>query len=165
VVSGPTPFGGSAIDPNGFKGSLYWVPAGSTKLPALATMTPNGFLFLSTLNVQPQPFTGGFPGIDASRTQNFAIRYEAPLVVGTEADYDFKIVADDGAVLSIDGTPIVDNDGARSAPATKDGPVHLISGTHMLTVDYLQTTGAVALQVYCKKANDTSADQICPTHL
>jgi hypothetical protein len=126
-------------------------------------MQPNGFLFTSQINVAPQAFAGGFPGVDPAHTQNFAIRYEAPLVVSAEADYDFRIVADDGAILRIDGTPIVDNDGARAAPASKDGPVHLIAGTHVIQVDYLQTTGNVALQVYCTKANGT--ETICPTHL
>lgn len=163
VVSSPILFGGPTPDPNGFKGSIFWIPAGTTKLPDLGTMTPNGFLFVSQLNVNSQPFTTGFPGVDASHTSNFAIRYEAPLVVSTEADYDFRVLTDDGAVLKIDNTPIVDNDGVKSAAADKQGPVHLVAGTHLLTVDYFQTTGNVALQVFCKKANDV--EKICPTHL
>jgi hypothetical protein len=163
VVSGSTIFGSGTVDTTGFKGNIYWVPAGTTKLPDLATMQPNGFLFTKELNVAPRTFTGGFPGIDTSRVENFAIRYEAPLVVTAEADYDFRLVADDGAILRIDGTPIVDIDGARSAPAELTGPVHLVPGTHLITVDYLQTTGKVALQVYCKKDGD--AERICPTQL
>src|SRR5262249_42063899 len=64
VVTAPTIFGGGQVDPAGFKGSIYWVPAGATKLPALASMQPNGFLFASQLNVTPQAFSGGFPGVD-----------------------------------------------------------------------------------------------------
>jgi hypothetical protein len=163
VVSGSTIFGSGTVDATGFKGSIYWVPAGTTKLPDLATMQPNGLLFTKELNIAPQAFTGGFPGIDTSHVENFAIRYEAPLVVKAEADYDFRLVADDGAILRIDGTPIVDNDGARDAPAEKTGPVHLVAGTHLITVDYLQTTRNVALQVFCKKAGE--AEKICPTQL
>lgn len=163
IVSGATVFGSGTVDSAGFKGNIYWVPAGTTKLPALASMQPNGYLFTKELNVAPQAFTTGFPGVDPARKENFAIRYEAPLVVTTEADYDFRIVADDGAVLLIDNTPIVDNDGARATAAEKSGPVHLVAGTHLITVDYLQTTGNVALQVFCKKANDT--EKVCPTQL
>lgn len=163
VVSGATIFGGNTVDGAGFKGSIFFIPAGTTKLPSLATLQPNGFLFTKTIDVKPQAFTTGFPGVDANRKENFAIRYEAPLVVTAEADYDFRIVADDGAKLLIDNTPIVDNDGARAAPAEKSGPVHLIAGTHVVTVDYLQTTGNVALQVFCKKANE--AEKVCPTQL
>lgn len=163
VVSGATIFGDGTVDTTGFKGNIYWVPAGTTKLPDLGTMQPNGFLFTKELNIAPQAFTGGFPGIDTNHVENFAIRYEAPLVVTAEADYDFRLVADDGAILLIDGTPIVDNDGARAAPAEKTGPVHLVPGTHLITVDYLQTTGNVALQVFCKKEGE--AEKICPTLL
>lgn len=163
IVSGATVFGSGTVETTGFKGSLYWLPAGTTKLPALASMQPSGYLFTKELNVAPQPFAGGFPGVDPARHDHFAIRYEAPLVVTAEADYDFRLVADDGAVLLIDNTPIVDNDGARATPAEKTGPVHLVAGTHLITVDYLQTTGNVALQVFCKKANDT--ERVCPTQL
>jgi hypothetical protein len=163
VVSAATVFGSGTVDTSGFKGNIYWVPAGTTKLPQLASMQPNGFLFTKDINVTPQAFTTGFPGVDAARKENFAIRYEAPLIVTAEADYDFRIVSDDGAVLMIDNTPIVDNDGARTTPAEKSGPVHLVAGTHMITVDYLQTSGNVALQLFCKKANDT--EKVCPTRL
>jgi hypothetical protein len=162
-VSSPIIFGNNVLDPAGFKGSVYWVDKTTTKIPALTSMQPAGFLFINQLNIAPQAFTSGFPGIDATRKEYFAIRYEAPLVVSTEADYDFRVVADDGAKLMIDNTPIVDNDGVKAAPADKDGPVHLVAGTHLLTVDYLQTSGNVALQVFCKKANDV--EKICPTHL
>jgi hexosaminidase len=83
--------------------------------------------------------------------------------VTTEADYDFRVVAHDGAVLLIDNTPIVDNDGTKSAASDKTGPVHLVAGTHMIAVNYFQTTGNAALQVFCKKANDT--ERVCPTQL
>ncbi|HVH45521.1 MAG TPA: PA14 domain-containing protein [Labilithrix sp.] len=163
VVSGATVFGSGTIDPAGFKGTLYWVDKNTTKVPPLESMHAAGFLFTKELNIAPQAFSSGFPGVDAARKENFAIRYEAPLVVTTEADYDFRIVAEDGAKVLIDGMAIVDNDGVKTAPAEKTGPVHLVAGTHVITVDYLQTTGNVALQLFCKKAND--AEKVCPTQL
>jgi hypothetical protein len=163
VVSGATIFGTGTVDPTGFKGNIYWVDKTATKLPALESLQPAGYLFTKEINVTPQAFSTGFPGVDAARKENFAIRYEGPLVVSAEADYDFRLVAEDGAVLKIDGTPIVDNDGAKTAPAEKTGPVHLVAGTHVITVDFLQTTGNVALQLFCKKANDT--EKVCPTQL
>jgi hypothetical protein len=163
VVSGATVFGSGTVDATGFKGNIYWVDKNTTQVPPLAQMTPAGYLFTKDINIAPQAFTTGFPGVDPARKENFAIRYEAPLVVTADGDYDFRIVADDGAILSIDGTPIVNNDGVKTAPAEKTGPVHLVPGTHVITVDYLQTSGAVALQVFCKKANDV--EKVCPTQL
>jgi len=162
-ITKATIFGSNTVDAAGFKGSIYWIPSGTAKLPTLTSMTPDGYLFTHDLNIAPQTFTGGFPGLDSTHNSNFALRYEAPLVVSTEADYDFRVVADDGAILRIDNTTIVDNDGTKTASASKDGPVHLVAGTHSISVDYFQATGPVALQVYCKKVGDT--ERICPTSL
>ena len=49
------------------------------------------------------------------------------------------------------------------APAHKGAKILLVQGTHAITVDYFQSTGQVALQVFCKKAG--GAEQICPTRL
>ncbi len=163
IVSAATIFGSGTGDASGFKVNIYWVDKNTTKVPPLANMQPAGYLFTKEINVTPQAFTTGFPGVDAARKENFAIRYEAPLVVTTEADYDFRLVAEDAAILQIDGMTIVDNDGLKTAPGEKSGPVHLVAGTHVITVDYLQTTGNVALQVFCKTANDT--EKVCPTQL
>jgi len=162
VLSGTNVFGQGTPDAAGWKGSYFAIAAGTTKVPALATLTPTGVLFAHELNVTAKPMTGGFPGIDAARNENFAIRWEAPLIVDTESDYTFRVVSDDGAIVQIDGTPIVDNDGAHGVQE-KSGPVHLVKGTHVLSVDYFQTTGSVALQLFCKKAGGT--ETICPTHL
>lgn len=162
VLAGTSTFGSGTPDATGWKGSFFVIPVATQKVPALATMTPNGILFAKELNVAVTPMTGGFPGIDATRNENFAIRWEAPLIVDTESDYTFRVVSDDGSIVSIDSTPIVDNDGAH-AVQEKSGPVHLVKGTHGITVDYFQTTGSVALQLFCKKAGGT--ETICPTHL
>ena len=57
---------------------------------------------------------------------------------------------------------IVDSDGPNHAKE-KAGPVHLVAGTHLVTVDYRQGTGNVALQLFCKKAG--GEHKICPTRL
>ncbi|MDB4934739.1 MAG: putative large, multifunctional secreted protein [Labilithrix sp.] len=162
VLAGTNVFGQGTADPAGWKGSFFVIPPATQKVPALATMTPTGVLFAKELNVPSKAMTGGFPGIDATRNENFAIRWEAPLIVDTEADYTLRIVSDDGSIVSIDNTPIVDNDGAHNAQE-KAGPVHLVKGAHVITVDYFQGSGSVALQLFCKKAGGT--ETICPTHL
>ena len=163
VLAGTNVFGTGTPDAAGWKGSLFVIPIGSAKLPALGTMTPTGVLFAKELNVPAKAMTGGFPGIDPARNTDFAIRWEAPLVVDTESDYTFRVLSDDGAVVSIDGTLIVDNDGIKTAPVEKSGPVHLVKGTHVISVDYYQSNGTVALQLFCKKAGGT--ETICPTRL
>jgi hypothetical protein len=165
VLVGTNAFGTGTPDPNGWKGEFFSIPAGTSKMPALASMTPAGVLFASTLNVTPKAMTGGFPGIDATRNENFAILWEAPLVVDNEGDYTFRLVSDDGAQLLIDNTVILDNDGLapNNTAKEKSGPVHLVKATHDITVNYFQATGNVALQLFVTKAG--AAEQVCPTHL
>ena len=155
-------FGQGTPDASGWKGSFFTLPPATQKLPALATMTPAGILFAKELNVPAKTMSGGFPGINGTRNEDFAIRWEAPLIVDTEADYTFRIVSDDGAIVSIDSTVIVDNDG-QHASKEKSGPVHLVKGTHVINVDYFQATGPVHLQLFCKKG--AAAETICPTRL
>lgn len=159
VVNATTPFGSGTPSPTGWKGAVSKIPAGTTKLPDMAKQQPLGYVFINELNINVRPFTEGFPGIDPNLKENFAIRYEAPLVVSTEADYEFKLAADDGAVLLIDGTLIVDNDGKHDFKDVT-GPVHLVTGTHVMTVDYFQTTGNVGLQLFCKKMGEAT-DKVC----
>ena len=162
TMTGTNVFGSGTVDAAGWKASLYNINAGTTKLPQLEGVTPNGIFFSHDLNVTNRAMTGGFPGIDTSKNENFAIRFEAPLVVDTESDYTFRIVSDDGSILTIDNTLIIDNDGAHTS-AEKVGPVHLVKGTHAIAVDYFQGTGNVALQLFCKKG--TGTESVCPTHL
>lgn len=155
VMAGANAFGsGTPSSTGGWKGSIFFIPAGTTKMPALGSMQPNGILFAPQLAVAPQAMSGGFPGIDATRNENFAIRFEAPLLVENEADYEIRVLSDDGAIVSMDGMAIVDNDGAHGAK-DKSGPVHLLRGTHLVTVDYFQATGNVALQLFVKKSGGT----------
>jgi hypothetical protein len=161
IMTGTNLFGSGTPDPNGWKGSYFQIPAGTSKMPAYASMTPNGFLFASSLNVSQKQMSGGFPGIDPSRNENFGIRWEAPLVVDTESDYMFRLVSDDGSQVFIDDTLIVDNDGVHTTKEVS-GPVHLVKGTHAIRVDYYQITGEVSLQLYCGKGQTATA--ICTTH-
>lgn len=161
-VTGDTPFGGANGTDISFVGLIYFTDANATGLPAFDNLKPTGALFTNTLNVAANTTFNGFPGVD-NRKDNFAIRYESPLVVTTEADYTIRIVSDDGAKLYIDDMLIVDNDGVKDGAAEKSGPVHLVAATHAVRIDYFHTTGPVALQVFVKPP--ATAEQLLGTKL
>jgi len=149
-MQGSNSFGTGTPADGTFKGSVYFLSAAPQKVPALDSLTPNTVLFAKELNVASKDFTEGFPGADPKRLDNFAIRYEAPLSVTKEATYSFRLVADDGAILSIDDTVIVNNDGMHAA-AEKSGAAHLIPGMHYMRIDYVQgASKTVALQAFVK---------------
>lgn len=161
-LSAPSPFGSGTLDPEGFTGLVFFLPAGATKFPDPSSLQASASLWTRKIDVTPAQFATGFAGL-GNRKENFAIRYEGPLEVKTGADYSMRLVADDGAVLAIDDLVIVDNDGTKTAPASKTGPVHLVPGTHLIRVDYFQTTGDVTLQLYCTKAG--GAEKLCASPL
>ncbi len=152
VLTAANAFGSGDPQDANFLGSVYEIPDTTQKVPDLTPLKAAGTMFAKELNVAPRDFAGGFPG-STQRSTWFALRYEAPLVVETEADYDFTINSDDGSIVFIDDTKIVDNDGLHPA-AAKTGPVHLVKGTHSLRVDYIQgSTPSVALQLWCNPMN------------
>jgi hypothetical protein len=148
TITAATVFGGPGAA--NFRGTLFYVPEGTAKFPDLTKLTAQNILYLPELNIAAKSFDEGLPA--DKRATNFAIRYESPLVVVTDATYEFRLVADDAALFYIDDTLIVDNDGSHAAQEKK-GAAHLIPGAHYMRVDYLQgSTKTIALQLMVKSA-------------
>ncbi len=129
-----------------FTGEAFVIPAGTTRLPNLSDFVPFATLFTDTFEVRPQVFSGGFPG--ALRQDDwFAIRFEGDFLSEIDGVAEFSLTSDDGAVLTIDGQKLIDNDGAHTA-ATVNGRRSLARGTHHLRLDYFQgARGQVALSL------------------
>jgi hypothetical protein len=150
VVTGAIAFGSGDPKEANFLGSVYDIPVDSAKIPDLNALKPVATLFAKELNVSNRAYTEGFPG-STKKSEWFAIRYEAPLTVETEGDYDLTTNSDEGSVVYVDDVKIVDNDGAHKA-TEKTGPVHLVKGTHSLRIEYFQgAAGDAALQFSCNK--------------
>ena len=148
-VSGDTPFGGAKGGASSYVGLIFRTQPAPTALPDFTKMKPIGALYTETIGVAPSTEVVGFPGIDKARSTEFAIRYEAPLNVGTEGIYEVRLVSDDGAKLFIDEMKIIDNDGVVGG-TSKEGKatVHLVKAKHTIRLDYFQATGTVALQLF-----------------
>lgn len=157
-VAGDTPFGNAKGDDNSFVGLVFRTQPAPSTLPDFSKMRPIGALFAPTLAVAPGTAFVGFPGIDKARSTEFAIRYEGPINVGKEANYEIRLVSDDGAKLYIDDLLVVDNDGAAaSAPKEGKAMVHLVKAKHAFRLDYFQAAGTVALQVFVTPAGGKEA--------
>ena len=157
-VSGDTAFGTAKGGEASFVGLVFRTQPAPTALPDFSKMRPIGALFANTLEVAPGTAFVGFPGVDKARSTEFAIRYEGPLNVGKEGDYEIRLVSDDGAKLFIDEMLIVDNDGvAATEPKTGKATVHLAKARHTLRLDYFQAAGNVALQLFATPAGGSEA--------
>jgi hypothetical protein len=113
-------------------------------LADLARLHPQGSIYTTSLNVPPQDFLIGFPGV-TRRFEWFAIDYSGKFWIENPGLYRFRLVSDDGAMLYIDGQLIADNDGIHST-TVRLGSIRLAGGTHTIRVPYFQGPGdAVAL--------------------
>jgi PA14 domain len=142
----PVPtFGTTVVIPSGLRGEIYYIRAGSDRLPNLKKLKkPKGIIYTESLNVPPQDWLAGFPGV-TKRFEWFAINYTGKFWIEKPGEYRFSLTSDDGAQLYIDDRLIIDNDGLH-APNTLEGMAALAGGIHELHVPYFQgPRSAIAL--------------------
>jgi len=145
--AGSTGFGGTTYSEGALKGNIYFLPTSTSRLPDFSRITPVGTIYAKHLNIPPQDFTKGFPGV-TNRFEWFAIRYTGTFTVSRSGNYAFRLVSDDGSRLYIDNRLVIDNDGTHPARSAQ-GNVNLTPGTHNIRVEYFQGPRTqVALQFF-----------------
>jgi outer membrane protein OmpA-like peptidoglycan-associated protein len=129
-------FGTAGEVPFALQGRVYFIPEESDHLPDFASLRPQGTISTTVLNIQPQSFTAGFPGV-TDRFEWFAIDYQGRVMLPQEGTYTFRLTSDDGSKLFIDGREVIDNDGIHG-PGAADGEATLQAGLHDVRVQYFQ---------------------------
>lgn len=152
LVTKAGPFGSGVAEEGALLGLIYFLTDDTPKLPNFDEYVPSGALYAKQLDVSPRDFTEGFPGVD-SRHEWFALRYLGKFTVNASGDYEFRLVSDDGATLTIDNVPVIDNDGLHE-PTEKRGKIRLLPGQHTIEVRYFQgPRPKVALQLFVTPPN------------
>lgn len=142
-----TLFGATSELSASFVGHIFHLPHNTRKLPDLGALGPVGTIYTRRINISPRSFNAGFPGV-TDRFEWFAIRYTATAAFPMDGRYRFRINADDGAILRIDGRVVVNNDGIH-APRSRSGIVELTAGPHEIQLDYFQgPRHHIALQLF-----------------
>jgi len=129
-------FGTTVVIPSGLRGQIYHIHRWSTKLPKFEKLKPLGTIYTSSLDVPPQSFKQGFPGV-TGRFEWFAIDYTGRFWIENPGSYTFSLLSDDGSKLYIDDRLVVDNDGVHP-PAERLCAVDLAGGIHHIHVSYFQ---------------------------
>jgi hypothetical protein len=129
-------FGTTFVLPSGLKGEIYNIHRTSKRLPNFRKMKPVGAIYTASLNVPPQDFDRGFPGV-TRKIEWFAIDFQGRFWIQNPGGYRFVLTSDDGANLYIDDQLLIDNDGLHP-PETKEGSVNLEGGIHNMRVSYFQ---------------------------
>lgn len=124
------------VIPAGLRGDVYYIPPYTTKLPEFRWLKPVGSIYTTSLDVPPQNFLQGFPGV-TERFEWFAIDYNGRFWIEKPGLYRFALTSDDGAMLYIDDELIVDNDGVHP-PEVQRGRFRLTGGIHRIRVSYFQ---------------------------
>lgn len=70
--------------------------------------------------------------------QNYKISCSGQIVVTQTAYYNFDVNSDDGSILSVDGSQVVNNDGNHGM-TDKSGTKYLRRGVHTISLLYAQT--------------------------
>ena len=84
--------------------------------------------------------------IDGSRESDFGHSFKGYLKIVKDGTYEFQTTSDDGSMLSINGLPIVDNDGLHGRE-TVAGDIPLRAGLHVIKVLYFERGGQESLDV------------------
>jgi hypothetical protein len=129
-------FGTTVVSTSGLQGRIYFLKENTEKLPRLDRMKSVGTIYTNMLNVWPQRFDEGFPGI-SDRFEWFGIDYTGRFWIEAAGQYRFSLLSDDGSRLSIDGKELIDNDGTHAAYALS-ASAFLSRGVHAMRVAYYQ---------------------------
>jgi hypothetical protein len=129
-------FGTTVVIPSGLHGLVYHIKHDSGGLPNFAKLKPVGSIYTSSLNIPPQDFKAGFPGV-TKRFEWFAIDYTGRFWIQKPGVYRFALISDDGSRLEIDGQEAIDNDGIHSA-TRRESMVKLAGGIHQIRVSFFQ---------------------------
>jgi hypothetical protein len=133
----PVPvFGTTVVISSGLRGTVYHIRRGSMVLPDFQKLKPRGTIYTNSLDIPPQDFRAGFPGV-TKRNEWFAIDYTGRFWIENAGIYSFSLLSDDGSILYIDDASVLDNDG-QHPPAEKRGDVYLSHGVHSVRVSYFQ---------------------------
>ncbi len=115
---------------------------------AEAYETPHSTVVACKLDVPNTYFSEGFPGVDGTLVEWFAIRWRATFIAPVSGTYEFRVAADDGANLWIDDQLVVNNDGVH-AIQSRSGRIYLDAGNHDFRLEYFQgPRWYIALQLY-----------------
>ena len=83
---------------------------------------------------------------EGGSTDTFGVRIEGDIEVTEGGQYEFFLGGDDGAVLYIDGRPVIDNDGLHGF-RTRSSEVDLEPGSYNIEVRYFENHGHAGLKL------------------
>jgi hypothetical protein len=132
-------FGTTVASTSALQGRVYLLKPGTKRLPQFEKLKPVGSIYTTSLNIWPQHFQEGFPGVTA-QPEWFAIDYTGKFWIEQPGTYRFSMLSDDGSQLWIDGQMVINLDGEHP-PSGATMSALLSRGAHRMRVTYYQGPG------------------------
>ncbi|MRV76472.1 hypothetical protein GJ700_32655 [Duganella sp. FT92W] len=129
---------------------VYRLTVGNQSVSEMRRRKPIKRVCLTQLDITPRSFREGFPGM-GSTVEWFGMDIRFTVNIAETATWELMLLADDGAILSIDDENVIDNDGIH-APTPVATRVKLEKGLRNFRVRYFQGPGPdLALMLAWKK--------------
>lgn len=133
---------------------VYRLSVGNQSVSEIRRRKPIKRVCMAQLDITPRSFKEGFPGL-GSTNEWFGLDIRFTVTIQETATYQLMLLADDGAVLSVDDENVIDNDGIH-APTPVATTLKLEQGLHNFRVRYFQGPGPdLALMLAWKKPGAT----------
>lgn len=143
-------FGSIVPQPGTMCGDVYELPTGIPQLPDFLSLESIGTIYTYDLDVPAQNVksSSAIPGV-TPKIDGFGIDYYGDFYITRPGDYAFQLIADDSAMLYIDGKLIVNLDWLHDTLG-KEAILHLDTGRHTLHLPYMDSIGGLALMLLIK---------------
>ena len=128
---------------------------GETPPDVVTDMTAFGDVFKSGENSDAGGTKGPFSDILGGSKNNFVAKFTGYFTAETTGRYDFRIYADDGARLVLDGTNTVINQCLGTGATALNGSATLEAGRHPITVYFCEESGWEVFQVQMKAPGES----------
>jgi hypothetical protein len=129
---------------------VYRLNVGTQSVSEMRRRKPVKRVCLAQLDITPRSFREGFPGM-GSTNEWFGMDIRFTVNIPEATTWELMLLADDGAVLSIDDENVIDNDGIHE-PRPVATTVKLEKGLRNFRVRYFQGPGPdLALMLAWKK--------------
>jgi mono/diheme cytochrome c family protein len=128
---------------------LHPLPAAAPPIANLISQVYHGtwkempdFTKLKAKNIEEE-HDGKISVKDADVADQFAIVWEGEISAPETGDFEFRLDADDGALVKVDGKPVVEvkGVGAMDGKRAKQGKIRLSSGVHKIRIEYFEYYG------------------------
>jgi hypothetical protein len=143
---------------HGLVGNVYRIASPVTELPAADTLgEPFATFAVDNLDIPAGNFDGSFKGVDVEAKEWFAVHFRGSLNITEAGSYQLCLNAGDGALLFLDQTPIIDNDGVHDT-TEKCETLAVEPGEYQLDVMWFQAAaGELGLQLTWAKDGGAKA--------